>query len=190
MTNALKGDLGYSFIYRPVCEQHHREALSGFIPGSQGNRDGFPTGIFLGTVAARKERLPTTCVSSSLSWAFHTQFHPNLSPSTCSAWPVCCPSQAKVYAHDPTHFAMSLGMIAGETRSMRASALEVASGLHHIAKAKGLSARQVVWRHQIRNALPALTGWAFVPRASQGFSLSSRFCNTGLGLYYTNAIRR
>lgn len=89
--------------------------------------------------------------------------------------------------------AMSFGMIAGEARSMRASMLEVSSEDYmKTAKAKGLSSWQIVWRHQIRNAiLPLLTGLGL--RAASllmgSLIIEQIFVIPGLGLYYTNAIQ-
>jgi oligopeptide transport system permease protein len=200
MTNALKGDLGYSFKYTgrsvdSIIAKHFPVSAS---LGLRAIAIGFPTGIFLGTVAARKRGTPADylCVFISIVGisipsfilASLTQylFGVKLGVLPIAGW------KGYMYTILPT-FAMSLGMIAGETRSMRASMLEVASQDYiKTAKAKGLSARQVVWRHQIRNALlPLLTGLGLRSASLLMGSLiiEQIFVIPGLGLYYTNAIR-
>ena len=56
-------------------------------------------------------------------------------------------------------FALSLGTMAVIARYMRASMLEIVNADYiRTARAKGLRRRQIVWRHQIRNAIfPVLT---------------------------------
>lgn len=200
MTSALRGDLGYSFKYtgrsvNSIIAKHFPVSAS---LGLRAIAVGFPVGIFLGALAARKRGKPADymCVFISIIGisvpsfvlASLTQylFGVQLEVLPIAGW--------KGFAHTilPT-LAMSLGMIAGETRSMRASMLEVASQDYiKTAKSKGLSARQVVWRHQIRNAmLPLLTGLGL--RAASllmgSLIIEQIFVIPGLGLYYTNAIR-
>ena len=200
MTSALKGDLGYSFKYpgRSVNDVIKRHFPVSAILGLQALAVGFPVGLLLGVVAARNRgkpldymcvfvsiigvSIPSFVLASLLQYIFGVKL--DLLP--IAGWGGF---MSRVL---PT-LAMSFGMIAGEARSMRASMLEVSSEDYmKTAKAKGLSSWQIVWRHQIRNAiLPLLTGLGL--RAASllmgSLIIEQIFVIPGLGLYYTNAIQ-
>lgn len=200
MKNALKGDLGYSFKYtgrsvNSIIAKHFPVSAS---LGLRALGLGFPVGILLGVIAARRRgqaadylcvlisivgvSIPSFVLASLTQYVFGVK----LEVLPIAGW--------GRFSHTilPS-IAMSFGMIAGETRSMRASMLEVASQDYiKTAKSKGLSPRQVVWRHQIRNAmLPMLTGLGLRAASLLVGSLivEQIFVIPGLGLYYTNAIR-
>ncbi len=90
-------------------------------------------------------------------------------------------------------FALSLGTMATLARYMRASMLEVITADYiKTAKAKGLSRLQIVWRHQIRNALfPILTilGPAIAMVLTGSFIIETVFAIPGLGRYYVTAMQ-
>ena len=89
---------------------------------------------------------------------------------------------------------MSLGMIvmASMARLMRSSMLEVVSQDYiKTAKAKGLSSMQIVFRHQIRNAiLPVMVyfGPLFAIVTTGSFVIESIFGIPGLGQFFVNAM--
>jgi oligopeptide transport system permease protein len=89
--------------------------------------------------------------------------------------------------------AMGLSMIGSLTRTMRASMLEVTSQDYiKTAKAKGLSGTQVVWSHQLRNALlPIVTGLGpLVAGVLMGtFVIEQIFAIPGLGQHFVTSIQ-
>jgi oligopeptide transport system permease protein len=90
-------------------------------------------------------------------------------------------------------FALSLGTMATLARYMRASMLEVTTADYiKTAKAKGLRRFQIVWRHQIRNALfPILTilGPAVAMVLTGSFIIETVFAIPGLGRFYVTAMQ-
>jgi oligopeptide transport system permease protein len=90
-------------------------------------------------------------------------------------------------------FALSLGTMATIARYMRSSMLEIV-GADYIktARAKGLLPWQVVWRHQIRNALfPILTilGPATAMVLTGSFVVETIFAIPGLGRHFVQAMQ-
>ncbi|MGN1367616.1 MAG: ABC transporter permease [Aristaeellaceae bacterium] len=88
---------------------------------------------------------------------------------------------------------LSFGSIANRTRAMRTLMLEVINEDYmKTAKAKGLSKFQIVWRHQIRNAvipmLPSL-GMEIVELLMGSFVVEQIFVVPGLGAYFVNSIQ-
>ena len=88
---------------------------------------------------------------------------------------------------------LSIGSIANRTRAMRTLMLEVINEDYmKTAKAKGLSKFQIVWRHQIRNAvipmLPSL-GMEIVELLMGSFVVEQIFVVPGLGAYFVNSIQ-
>lgn len=82
-------------------------------------------------------------------------------------------------------FALSVGAIAGTTRQMRSSMLEV---IHQdyirTARAKGLKESQVIFKHALKNALipiVTLTGMSFRNVVSGSVSIESIFSIAGTG---------
>ena len=90
-------------------------------------------------------------------------------------------------------FALSLGTMATLARYMRASMLEVMMEDYiKTAKAKGLRRFQIVWRHQIRNALfPILTilGPSIAMVLTGSFVIETVFAIPGLGRFYVTAMQ-
>ncbi len=200
LKNLFKGDLGYSYKY-PGRTVNDIIAQNFPISADLGLRAlivGFPAGMLLGSLAARFRgkaldyvsvfiaiigiSVPSFVVATMLQWIFGVKLQ---------ILPIA-------YWRGFTHtilpvFAMSLGSIASEARAMRANMLEVSTQDYLVtAKAKGLSQRAIMFKHQIRNALvPMLTGMGL--RAA-GMIMGSLiieqiFVLPGLGLYYTNAIK-
>lgn len=90
-------------------------------------------------------------------------------------------------------FALSLGTMATIARYMRSSMLEVVHADYiKTAYAKGLRPSQVVWRHQVRNALfPILTilGPAVANVLTGSFVVETVFAIPGLGRYFVTAMQ-
>jgi len=90
-------------------------------------------------------------------------------------------------------FALSLGTMATIARYMRASMLEIVSADYiKTARAKGLTKSQIVWRHQLRNALfPILTilGPAVASVLTGSFVVETIFAIPGLGRHFVLAMQ-
>ena len=90
-------------------------------------------------------------------------------------------------------FALSLSTMATIARYMRASMLDVVHADYiKTAYAKGLRPSQVVWRHQVRNALfPILTilGPAVANVLTGSFVVETVFAIPGLGRYFVTAMQ-
>lgn len=89
--------------------------------------------------------------------------------------------------------ALSLGSLATISRLMRTSMLDVMSSDYiKTAKAKGLSERQIVFRHAIRNAsMPVLTVLGPIAAAvlTGGFVVENVFHIPGMGKFFVMAIQ-
>jgi len=87
---------------------------------------------------------------------------------------------------------LTLVVVAGESRFMRASMLEVINSDYiRTAKAKGLSERTVIFRHALRNSLiPLVTIWALDFAFLMGGSVITEtvFAWPGLGVLLVNSI--
>ncbi|QIG48774.1 ABC transporter permease [Nordella sp. HKS 07] len=90
-------------------------------------------------------------------------------------------------------FALSLGTMATIARYMRASMLEIVNADYiKTARAKGLNQTQIVWRHQLRNALfPILTilGPAVASVLTGSFVIETIFAIPGLGRHFVLAMQ-
>jgi ABC-type dipeptide/oligopeptide/nickel transport system permease component len=90
-------------------------------------------------------------------------------------------------------FALSLGTMAVIARYMRASMLEIMNADYiKTARAKGLRKGQIVWRHQLRNALfPILTilGPAVASVLTGSFVIETIFAIPGLGRHFVEAMQ-
>lgn len=88
---------------------------------------------------------------------------------------------------------LSFGSIAGRTRSMRTLMFEVMSEDYvKTAKAKGLSAREIVWRHQIRNAIIPMIptmGMEIVGILMGSFVVENIFSIPGIGAYFVTSVQ-
>lgn len=89
-------------------------------------------------------------------------------------------------------FSLGLGVMAVQARLMRASMLDVLSQDYiKTARAKGLSALQVIWRHTLRNAiLPSVTvlGVTVVNIITGTLVVEQVFAIPGLGRFYVQSI--
>ncbi|MDB6060438.1 MAG: transporter [Verrucomicrobiaceae bacterium] len=89
---------------------------------------------------------------------------------------------------------LGLSTMAYMTRLMRASLLEVAHADYlRTARAKGLSAHRIFFRHQLRNALlPVITvlGPAIAAITTGGFVVELMFAIPGLGRYFVEAVQQ
>jgi len=200
MGNLLKGEMGYSlkYTYRSV-----NSIIAGAFPisaslGLRALAFAIPIGLFLGVVSARKRgqavdylcvfiavigiSVPSFIMGTLLQYVFGVKLH---------ILPV---AQWKGFAYTilPT-IAMGLSMIASLTRTMRASMLEVTSQDYiKTAKAKGLSVGQIVWGHQLRNAmLPIVTSLGpLVASVLMGtFVIEQIFAIPGLGQHFVKSIQ-
>jgi oligopeptide transport system permease protein len=90
-------------------------------------------------------------------------------------------------------FALGLGTMAIIARYMRTSMLEIMNADYiRTARAKGLRRSQIVWRHQIRNALfPILTilGPTLAAVLTGSFVIESIFAIPGLGRHFVLAMQ-
>ena len=90
-------------------------------------------------------------------------------------------------------FALALGTMAVIARYMRTSMLEIVNADYiRTARAKGLRNRQIVWRHQLRNALfPILTilGPTVAAVLTGSFVIESIFAIPGLGRHFVLAMQ-
>ena len=90
-------------------------------------------------------------------------------------------------------FALGLGTMAVIARYMRTSMLEIVNADYiRTARAKGLRERQIVWRHQLRNALfPILTilGPTVAAVLTGSFVIESIFAIPGLGRHFVLAMQ-
>lgn len=89
---------------------------------------------------------------------------------------------------------LGLGTLAYLARLMRSSMLEVAAADYmRTAKAKGLSPRRILFRHQLRNAiLPVVTvlGPAVAAITTGGFVVELVYAIPGLGRYFVQAVQQ
>jgi oligopeptide transport system permease protein len=90
-------------------------------------------------------------------------------------------------------FALGIGTMAIIARYMRSSMLEIMNADYvRTARAKGLRPAQIVWRHQMRNALfPILTILGPITAAvlTGSFVIESIFAIPGLGRYFVIAMQ-
>lgn len=197
--NVLQGKLGMSFQYKSrTVNDIIRDGFKASADlGLRAVIVGFVLGTLLGIVAALNHNggwdrfsimvaiigvsIPAFVIAALMQWVFGVKLR---------ILPV---AQWKGFAWTimPV-FALSLGMIAQIARFMRSSMLDVI-GQDYIktAKAKGISTLQIVWKHEIRNAiLPIITilgPWiAFV--ITGAFIIETIFAIPGLGHFYVQSI--
>ncbi len=200
MNNLLHGDFGYSLAKRG---HHVNTIIADAFPvsldlGIRAMVLSIVSGLFFGVVAALNRgkpldyltvvlvlvgiSVPNFVLAGLLQYFFavHWKLLPVARYETI--WHTLLPS-----------FALSLGTMAVIARYMRASMLEVV-GADYIktARAKGLLPAQVVWRHQIRNALfPILTilGPAVAAVLTGSFVVETIFAVPGLGRHFVQAMQ-
>lgn len=200
LQNLLKGDFGYSLRYK---NRTVNEVIKQAFPYSAdlGIRAViFATivGVTLGIIAALNRNktwdylamfiaivgvsVPSFVIGPLLQYVFATKL--NLLP--VSQW------KGFSYTIMPT-FALSLGSLALMARLMRASMLDVVNqDFIKTAKAKGLSPFQIIWKHQVRNAiLPVITvlGPVTATLLTGTFVVEQIFAIPGLGKFYVLGIQ-
>lgn len=200
MGNLIRGDMGYSMKY--TNRTVNSIIASAFpISASLGLRAlafAIPIGLFFGITAARKRghaldytliiiavigmSVPSFIIGAALQYFFGVQ----LSLLPVAQW------KGFSYTILPT-IAMGMMMVASLTRTMRASMLEVVSQDYvKTAKSKGLSEGEVVWRHQIRNALlPIITNMGpLIATTLMGtFVIEQIFAIPGLGRHFVMSVQ-
>ncbi len=200
MGNLLRGDFGYSLAKRG----HHVNDIIG---------DAFPVsldlgiramglsivfGLFFGVIAALNRgkaldyltvvlvligiSVPSFVLAGLLQYYFGVYFRILPVARYETFWHTLMPA-----------LALSLGTMATIARYMRASMLEVVTADYiKTARAKGLLPWQVVWRHQIRNALfPILTimGPTIAMVLTGSFVVETIFAVPGLGRHFVQAMQ-
>jgi oligopeptide transport system permease protein len=200
MANVARGDFGYSLTQRGRTVN---SIIATTFPysldlGLRAMIFAIVTGLFFGIVAALNRgkpldyltviivligiSVPSFVLGGLLQWTFAVW------------WPILPVARYESLAHTllPA-FALSLATLATVARYMRASMLEVV-GADYIktARAKGLSTPQIVWRHQIRNALfPVLTilGPILALVLTGSFVIETIFAVPGLGRSFVLAMQ-
>lgn len=200
ISNLLRGDMGYSLKY---TNRSVNSIIAGAFPvsaslGLRALAFALPLGLFLGVVAARKRgqavdylcvlvaviglSVPSFIMGSLLQYVFAVKLR--LLP--VARW------DGFKYTILPA-IAMGMSMVASLTRTMRASMLEVTTQDYiKTAQAKGLRTRQIVWSHQIRNAMvPIVTGLGpLVASVLMGtFVIEQIFAIPGLGLHFVQSVQ-
>ena len=196
--NMFRGELGYSLkhanrtVASVIRESFHVSASLGL----RGLALGYPIGVLLGVIAARRRgkpadyiciiigilaiSVPSFILARILQWIFSVKL----------GWLPVAQWKGFKYTILPV-FCMAFGMMNG--RSMRAYMLEVVSQDYiKTAKAKGVPERRRVWRHMFRNAmLPMVTGLGpLVAGALTGtFVIETIFSIPGLGKQYVDAVK-
>ncbi|HBT26756.1 MULTISPECIES: ABC transporter permease [Caldanaerobacter] len=200
ISNLLKGDLGYSLRYK---NRTVNEVIKQAFPYSAdlGIRAViFATivGITLGIIAALNRNKPLDYLSMFIAIVGISVpgfvIGPLLQYIFAIKLKLLPVAQWKGFAYTimPT-FALSLGSIALIARLMRASMLDVVNQDYiKTAKSKGLSPTQIVWKHQIRNAiLPVITvlGPVTATLLTGTFVIEQIFAIPGLGKFYILGIQ-
>lgn len=200
MVNLLHGDFGYSLKYVGVSVNAiiaEKFPVSAQL-GIQAYLLSFPIGIFFGIMAARHRgkaldyslvgfsvlgvSVPAFIIASLLQYIFAIKLK----------WLPVAQWKSFAYTILPT-IALSIGSIAGKTRTMRTLMLEVISEDYvKTAKAKGLSSFKIVWSHQIRNAIipmiPSL-GMEIVSILMGSFVVEQIFAVPGIGAYFVESVQ-
>ncbi|ADL07431.1 ABC transporter permease [Thermosediminibacter oceani] len=195
ISNLLKGDLGYSLRYQ---NRTVNQVIEDAFPysadlGIRAVIFASIVGITLGIIAALNRNKPLDYASMFIAIVgisvpsfvigplLQYIFSIKLKLLPVAQW------KGFAYTIMPT-FALSLSSIALLARLMRASMLDVVNQDYiKTAKAKGLSPVQIVWKHQIRNAiLPVVTvlGPVTATLLTGTFVVEQIFAISGLGKYY------
>jgi len=198
--NLLRGDLGISMHYNsvPVTQLISDSFPTSANLGLRALLLAFVTGITLGIVSAlnRGRWLDYACIIVAIlgvslpdfimGYLLQFLFGIKLKLLPIALW--------KGFTHTilPT-IALSFYTTAMLTRIMRASMLDIVhQDFIKVAKAKGLSTVQIVWRHQIRNAiLPVVTILGPITAAilTGTFVIESIYAIPGMGKYYVLGIQ-
>ncbi len=198
--NLLRGDLGVSMHYNgiPVTSTIRDSFPYSASLGLRALSLAFCVGIVLGVLSAlnRGRFLDYFCIFVAIlgvslpdfvtGYLLQYVFSIKLKLLPIALW------RGFKYTILPT-FALSFYTTALLTRIMRASMLEVTGQDYvKVAKAKGLSAFQVVVRHQLRNAiLPVITILGPVTAAilTGTFIIESIYAIPGMGKFYVSGIQ-
>ncbi|MBE3597345.1 MAG: ABC transporter permease [Limnochordaceae bacterium] len=197
--NLVRGDLGYSMrqMNRTVNDMIREGFPVSAHLGLQAIAVGVTFGLVLGVIAAVNHNrwpdyvvillallfvsIPGFVVGALMQYVFGVRL----------GWLPVARWEGFVYTIMPT-LALGLSMMAGQARFMRSSMLEVLDQDYvRTAESKGLSRREVLWRHTIRNAiLPIVTimGPLVAGVVTGSFIIESMFGIPGLGKYYVQSI--
>jgi oligopeptide transport system permease protein len=200
MSNLLHGDLGLSLASRghPVTDIIVQAAPVSLDLGIRAMILSITAGLFFGIVAALNRgkpldfltvilvligiSIPSFVLAGVLQYYLGVYFKVLPVARYDNFWSTIMPA-----------FALSLGTMATIARYMRSSMLEIVHADYiKTAYAKGLTPSQVVWRHQVRNALfPILTilGPAVANVLTGSFVVETVFAIPGLGRYFVTAIQ-
>jgi ABC-type dipeptide/oligopeptide/nickel transport systems, permease components len=200
MSNLLHGNFGYSYKYPG---QTVNGIIASTFPisaqlGFQAYLLSIPLGFLFGIIAARKRgkavdyllvgfsalgvSVPVFIVAALLQMIFAVQ----LKWFPVSLW------RGFSYTILPT-ITLALGSIAGRTRGMRTLMLEIINEDYvKTAKAKGLSNFEIVWSHQIRNAIIPMIpmmGLELVGILMGSFVVEQIFAIPGIGSFFVTSIQ-
>jgi oligopeptide transport system permease protein len=200
MTHLLRGDFGYSLMSRG---RRVNTIIAEAFPvsldlGIRAMAIAIVFGLFLGITAALNRgnsldyltvalvivgvSVPSFVVAGVLQYWLGVQLKLLPVARYESVWHTIMPS-----------FALGIGTMATIARYMRTSMLEIMHADYiRTARAKGLRQAQIVWRHQIRNALfPILTilGPTVASVLTGSFVIESIFAIPGLGQHFVLAMQ-
>ncbi len=200
MKNLMHGNFGYSYKYPG---QTVNGIIASTFPisaqlGFQAYLLSIPLGFLFGIIAARKRgksvdyilvafsalgvSVPVFIIAAMLQMVFAVQ----LKWFPVSLW------RGFSYTILPT-ITLALGSIAGRTRGMRTLMLEIINEDYiKTAKAKGLSNFEIVWGHQIRNAIIPMIpmmGLELVGILMGSFVVEQIFAIPGIGSFFVTSIQ-
>ena len=203
--NVVRGDLGTSITYNKPVRDLITEAFA--VSADLGTRAllfALIAGVLLGMIAAVRRgsawdsfsmfiamigvSVPSFIMGALLQYFLALQFRKvfGVALFPVQGWG----SFAKTVLPS---FALGLGSLATVSRLMRTSMLDVLSQDYiKTAKAKGLSQRQILFRHTVRNAImPVLTimGPTVASVLTGTFVIESIFNIPGLGKYFVMSIK-
>lgn len=204
VVNALRGDLGTSIIYnRPVMDIIKETFPVSFQLGMISLIFAVIAGVFLGALAAIRRgkktdtfamalsvigvSIPSFIIASLLQYFLALKLYQwtGLRLFQITGWGSL--NQMILPA-----LALSFSSLATISRLMRTSMLDVMSSDYiKTAKAKGLSEKQILWKHALRNALmPVLTvlGPTAAAVLTGGFVVEKIFTIPGMGRYFVDSI--
>jgi len=197
--NMLHGDLGVSLKY-PGRSVNSTIAQTFPYSAGLGVRSlllALSVGLFLGTMAAQKagKALDVICVLIAIIGISMPDFIIGTILQLVFAiklkWLPAAQWESARHMILPV-IALSLYTLALITRLMRSSMLEVTHQDYILtARAKGLSPRQVIWRHEMRNAiLPIVTIMGPITAAvlTGTFVLERIYAIPGMGKFYVQSI--
>lgn len=203
--NCLRGDLGTSLIYdRPVASMIGDAFVVSASLGLRALLFAVIAGLLLGAAAASRRGTLVDTASTliaivgvsvpSFILGSLLQYLLALKLSRALGWQLfAVQGWGTIKQSVLPSFALGLGSLAVISRLWRASMLDVLSQDYmKTAAAKGLSRRQMIWRHAARNALlPVITtlGPMTASVLTGTFVIESVFNIPGLGKYFTTSIK-